>query len=126
MSMFNWNLSDGSHLQISLYIWVYLAISVPLTITTLLIWRFWWKIEDTRYDRQIAEAREEYEVRKPYWKLGKEENMGNESRLYSWNYTQGLARNFWRGASGFFRYLTSHGTCPQTDKENPSAIIKKD
>ena len=42
MTMFNWNASRGEPIA-SKYIWVYFAITIPLTLLILLIWLWWYK-----------------------------------------------------------------------------------
>ena len=123
MSMFNWQASGP---KISPYIWLYWAISVPLTILTLLIWRFWWKVEDAKYDYQIAKSKQGYGHRNSHLKLEKQEDMGNDTPPSSRNYFQGLVTDTWRSASRFFRYSTGHGGALQTDEENSSATWKKE
>jgi hypothetical protein len=126
MSMFNWNPPEGSRPQISPYMWVYWAISVPLTVLTLMIWRLWWKIEDARYNYQITRAKEGYEVRNPYCKLEKQDGRENDGILNSFKYLRGLVTDTWRGTSCFFHYLTRRGRGSLTDEENASRYPKKE
>jgi hypothetical protein len=124
--MFNWDPAEASGPKISPYIWLYWAISIPLTILTLLIWRFWWKVEDAKHDYQIAKSKQGYGLRNPHLKLEKQKDTGDGSPSYSRNYFQGLATDIWRGTSRFFRYLAGHGGGLQTDEENSSAAWKKE
>ncbi|KAF3765415.1 hypothetical protein M406DRAFT_67859 [Cryphonectria parasitica EP155] len=59
MGMFNWKANDGSgssSSSISPDFWIYWAVTVPLTIVTLVGWAIWWKFEEYRYDRDIQQA----------------------------------------------------------------------
>jgi hypothetical protein len=64
MTMFDWNPSDGSHI-VSPYIWIYWAISVPLTVIGILVWRVWWRMEDAKHSSQMAKAKYDYGLERP-------------------------------------------------------------
>jgi len=50
MSMFNWQGDSGSIL--SSYLWLYFAITIPLTLIVLLIWYLWFKLSDKEYQKR--------------------------------------------------------------------------
>lgn len=37
--------------------WVYWAISVPLTAIVVFIWRIWWNLEDRKYQEEVSKAK---------------------------------------------------------------------
>jgi hypothetical protein len=61
MTFFNWGSSSGSPPTISPYIWVYWAISIPLTAVVYVTWRIWWTLEEQKYRKEVALAREKHE-----------------------------------------------------------------
>ena len=62
MSMFNWQQSDdstsshGKAMVVSPQFWIYWAVTVPLTLITLIGWALWWNFEKRRYDIDIHET----------------------------------------------------------------------
>lgn len=61
MGMFTWSSggttsNTSNTLSISRDFWIYWAVTVPLTIITLMGWAIWWKFEEYRYDRNIKQA----------------------------------------------------------------------
>jgi hypothetical protein len=56
MSMFNWAPDSG---VASRYLWVYFVVSIPLTITVIVICRVWWIMEDKKYQVDLAKTRKE-------------------------------------------------------------------
>jgi glutamate-1-semialdehyde 2,1-aminomutase len=60
ISMFNWQASpeDGSsdHGVVSSRFWVYWVVSVPLTATTLVGWRLWWKRQKAHYAMEYPQV----------------------------------------------------------------------
>jgi hypothetical protein len=47
---------DGSSSRASPDLWIYWAVTVPLTIITLAGWAMWWKYEMSRFDRDVQIA----------------------------------------------------------------------
>lgn len=129
MSLFNWYPSDGSSPQVSPYIWIYWTISVPLTVITLLIWRLWWKIENAKYDYQIAKAKQEYGRRNPPLKMSDGQgDVGNGSTSVSdvalgegttagilLKYFHELVDDLWRRTSRLFCRSTRRNSDPQIE-----------
>jgi hypothetical protein len=58
MGMFDWRSSgtDGSSSRASPDLWIYWAVTVPLTLVTLSGWAIWWKLEMYRFDRDVQNA----------------------------------------------------------------------
>ncbi|ETS74502.1 hypothetical protein PFICI_14368 [Pestalotiopsis fici W106-1] len=63
MGMFEWRSSDSdtegavaSSSSISPDFWMYWAVTIPLTVVTLLGWAAWWKFEEHRFDVEVKQA----------------------------------------------------------------------
>lgn len=56
MDMFNWNPDPETTRIVSKYIWIYVVVAVPLTITVLLTWRFWVNKENKKHGEYEAGA----------------------------------------------------------------------
>jgi hypothetical protein len=47
---------DGSSSRASPDLWIYWAVTVPLTIVTIAGWAMWWKFEMSRFDGYVHVA----------------------------------------------------------------------
>ena len=65
MSMFNWSSSkssntDGSAVgedsSVSNKFWIYWAVTIPLTLLVMIIWRVWWLHQERVNDEAVNEA----------------------------------------------------------------------
>lgn len=87
-SMFSWNQSssvtDRSTL-VSNKFWIYWAVTVPLTLSVMAIWRIWWKAQEIKNEEELEdtlemiEGNEKKAKRYRYWRLGK--HMAEETSL---------------------------------------------
>jgi len=64
MGVIDWTPSAGAKPKVTPYVWVYWAVAVPLTITVIIVWRIWWKIEDAKYQQQLSKAMQDYDRKK--------------------------------------------------------------
>lgn len=58
MSMFSWSQSsssDGTSV-VSNKFWIYWAVTIPLTLATIIIWRLWWLWQERSYQKEVEEA----------------------------------------------------------------------
>jgi hypothetical protein len=57
MDMFNWQGSASAEAStgavVSPYLWIYWAVTVPLTIIVAFSWRMWWTWEKGNFDRDV-------------------------------------------------------------------------
>ena len=60
MPLFQWNTLQGS--VFSEYFWVYLAVSIPLTLVTLIAWSVWIRRQTTIHRAQRCKAIEDFYV----------------------------------------------------------------
>jgi hypothetical protein len=67
MNMFTWRSSDAddSINRASPDLWIYWAVTVPLTIITLAGWALWWKYEMSRFDRDVQIASQGSPTKRP-------------------------------------------------------------
>jgi hypothetical protein len=59
--MFNWHAADGSFSEagsssVVKSFWVYWAVTVPLTVVVITIWRLWWSRERRQFEHEIDTA----------------------------------------------------------------------
>jgi len=61
MSMFSWSSSDSSSSNstdpmVSTKFWIYWAVTIPLTLFVMFLWRIWWLWQERIYLRELKEA----------------------------------------------------------------------
>lgn len=57
MPLFHWNV-DSSSAIMSEYFWIYWAVTVPLTIVTVIVWIIWTRTRGSRHRTQDKEGKE--------------------------------------------------------------------
>jgi hypothetical protein len=57
MPFFNWDGRSGSRVVMSGDVWIFWAVSLPLTIMVLAFWTVWWKLEDRKHENSLEHAR---------------------------------------------------------------------
>jgi hypothetical protein len=59
MSMFSWSQSSSDtqgESVVSNKFWIYWAVTVPLTLLVMVLWRVWWLWQERNYQREVREA----------------------------------------------------------------------
>ncbi|TVY51394.1 hypothetical protein LCER1_G005876 [Lachnellula cervina] len=60
MSMFDWSSSSSSAADntdtVSKKFWIYWAVTIPLTLLVMILWRLWWLWQERLYQREVSEA----------------------------------------------------------------------
>ena len=58
MSMFSWSESSSQSgpSVVSNRFWIYWAVTIPLTILVIIIWRVWWLWQERSYQEEVKEA----------------------------------------------------------------------
>jgi hypothetical protein len=78
--MFSWNqssLSTGSNSIVSNKFWIYWAVTIPLTLSVMAIWRVWWKAQEIKNEDEmddaleLVEGNEKKRNRFRNWRFGK-------------------------------------------------------
>ena len=55
--MIEWNPGSDAGPVVSPYMWLYWAISIPLTVLVVVVWRIWLSWEDKRFKQEEADAK---------------------------------------------------------------------
>ena len=59
MSMFSWSQSaseSDTSSFVSNKFWIYWAVTIPLTMLVIILWRVWWLWQERSYQREVKEA----------------------------------------------------------------------
>lgn len=56
MTMFDWTPEQPDKPTTSGKIWIYWAVTIPLTALVFTVWRLWWKIDDTKYQKEACKG----------------------------------------------------------------------
>jgi len=61
MSMFDWSSSGSSagadsSETVSKKFWIYWAVTIPLTLLVMALWRLWWLWQERLYQKEVNEA----------------------------------------------------------------------
>lgn len=56
MSMFDWATQSGEADTVSKKFWIYWAVTIPLTLLTMIVWRIWWLWQERLYEKEVNEA----------------------------------------------------------------------
>jgi hypothetical protein len=86
MPFFDWDGESSSRLVMSTDLWIFWAVSMPLTAIVLLSWRVWWIVEDRKNTKNLEQARKD-----------KVRQFGFVPRDIGTSYSQGTGSSYLQG-----------------------------
>lgn len=84
INMFDWgdpNSGEANSLTVSRSIWIYWAITVPLTILTFLIWMFWSRSENNKTSKRLMIYRKKGPVKSENAALMKDSGLFSSDKI---------------------------------------------
>jgi hypothetical protein len=102
--MFDWTPAGTANVDqmptVSPFFWIYWAVAVPLTVVLMVVWRIWWRMEDRRHEREVADTKIDFT--KPS-KLDTQVEL--DEIVYASDKAQSIGQYFKQSAVNFASFL---------------------